>query len=304
MQENNIDPKVTENAEENDDISTGRTISVKRMAQLLGIGKTESYWLLNKHFFKSVQIYGHTRIDMESFNQWYDSQVKYQIAGGRPPGRLLREVSFSPKEIAEELGISEAYVYELIDKYQIPVSTFDYLKRVMKKDFYAWYNNQTRFRTKADRQRDAVLEKNTITMPEMARILGVSRNEVYKILKRKENLEYLVVVIVADRKRITKQSFENWYASQSEYKKVSERFVVDDPVRQERWRQNFESSNPEYYTIREAAEKYDIPKSNIYYWIRSGKVYSVTKDKMTLLPRRSFDLWMKQMRKEKKWHQS
>ena len=164
MQENNIDPKVTENAEENDDISTGRTISVKRMAQLLGIGKTESYWLLNKHFFKTVQIYGHTRIDMESFNQWY--------------------------------------------------------------------------------------------------------------------------------------------ASQSEYKKVSERFVVDDPVRQERWRQNFESSDPEYYMIREAAEKYDISKSNIYYWIRSGKVYSVTKDKMTLLPRRSFDLWMKQMRKEKKWHQS
>lgn len=304
MQENNIDPKVTENAEDNDDISTGRTISVKRMAQLLGIGKTESYWLLNKHFFKTVQIYGHTRIDMESFNQWYDSQVKYQIAGGRPPGRLLREVSFSPKEIAEELGISEAYVYELIDKYQIPVSTFDYLKRVMKKDFYAWCNNQTRFRTKADRQREAVLERNTITMPEMARILGVSRSEVYKILKRKEKLEYLIVVIVADRKRITKQSFENWYASQSEYKKVSERFVVDDPVRQERWRQNFESSDPEYYTIREAAEKYGIPKSNIYYWIRSGKVYSVTKDKMTLLPRRSFDLWMKQMRKEKKWHQS
>ena len=29
----------------------------------------------------------------------------------------------------------------------------------MKKDFYAWYNNQTRFRTKADRQRDAVLEE-------------------------------------------------------------------------------------------------------------------------------------------------
>lgn len=184
---NNIDPKVTELIEKLKKKKGKPTMSVMEMGRMLGLQKNDSYWLVNKRFFKTVQINGKTRVDMESFNRWYDSQVKYQIVGGRPPGSLLRELSFSPREMAEELGVSEAYVYEIIEMNNIPVTTVDYLKRVMKKDFYAWYQSQTHFRTKADREKDARLERASMTMPEMARLLGVPRSEVYRILNLKKN---------------------------------------------------------------------------------------------------------------------
>ena len=119
MQENNIDPKITELLEKIHKKDAKPTMSVMEMGKMLGLQKTDSYWLVNKRFFKTVQVNGKTRVDMESFNRWYDSQVKYQIVGGRPPGSLLRELSFSPKEMADELGISEAYVYEVIDQYNM-----------------------------------------------------------------------------------------------------------------------------------------------------------------------------------------
>ena len=223
---NNIDPKVTEMIEKLAKKKGKPTMSVREMGRMLGLQKTDSYWLVNKRFFKTVQINGKTRVDMESFNRWYDSQVKYQIVGGRPPGSLLRELSFSPREMAEELGVSEAYVYEIIEMNNIPVTTVDYLKRVMKKDFYAWYQSQTHFRTKADREKDAGLERDSMTMPEMARLLGVPCSEVYRILSLKKNRGIFEIITVGDKKRITKESFEKWYAGQSQYKKDIGSFII------------------------------------------------------------------------------
>ena len=293
MQENNINPKVTELLEKIQKKNAKPTMSVMEMGKTLGLQKTDSYRLVNKRFFKTMQVNGKTRVDMESFNRWYDSQVKYQIVGGRPPGSLIRELSFSPKEMADELGISEAYVYEVIDQYNIPVTTFDYLKRVMKKDFYAWYQSQSHFRTKADREKDAALERDSITMPEMGRILGIPRSEVYRILSLKKNRGIFEIVVAGDKKRITKESFEKWYATQAEYKKVPERFLIDAAERESRWRKNYRRADPDYYTIGEAAEKFGIPRATIYRWVKKDKVYSERIDTMLLLPRKSFDLWVK-----------
>lgn len=282
-------------------------MSVMEMGRMLGLQKTDSYWLVNKRFFKTVQINGKTRVDMESFNRWYDSQVKYQIVGGRPPGSLLRELSFSPREMAEELGVSEAYVYEIIEMNNIPVTTVDYLKRVMKKDFYAWYQSQTHFRTKADREKDAGLERDSMTMPEMARLLGVPRSEVYRILNLKKNRGIFEIITVGDKKRITKESFEKWHAGQSQYKKLPERFLLDEQERETRSRKEYRSPDPDYYTIGEAVEKYGIPRASIYRWVKTGKVFAKRVDRMLLLPKKSFDLWVKQNIRGKEidlWRQS
>lgn len=48
-----------------------RTMSVPEMRKLLGLKKTESYWLVHRKFFKT-EIIGETmRIDLESFEKWY-----------------------------------------------------------------------------------------------------------------------------------------------------------------------------------------------------------------------------------------
>ena len=61
-----------------------------------------------------------------------------------------------------------------------------------------------------------------MTMPEMARLLLISRKEVYGILSSPRNVGVFEYEIIADRKRVTKESFERWYASQSDYRTIED----------------------------------------------------------------------------------
>ncbi len=55
------------------------TMSVREMQHLLGLGKTDSYWLLHKNFFEVILINDKMRIVISSFEKWYASQVKYHM---------------------------------------------------------------------------------------------------------------------------------------------------------------------------------------------------------------------------------
>ena len=68
-------------------------MSVPEMRKLLGLKKTDSYWLVHKNFFKTEVIGGMMRIDLVSFEKWYANQVKYKKVDGEEPGKELREMS-------------------------------------------------------------------------------------------------------------------------------------------------------------------------------------------------------------------
>ena len=53
------------------------TMSFREMQHLLGLGKTESYWLLHKNFFEVILINDKMRIVISSFERWYANQIKY-----------------------------------------------------------------------------------------------------------------------------------------------------------------------------------------------------------------------------------
>lgn len=53
------------------------TMSVREMQHLLGLGKTESYWLIHKNFFEVIQINEKMRVVISSFEKWYANQIKY-----------------------------------------------------------------------------------------------------------------------------------------------------------------------------------------------------------------------------------
>ena len=59
------------------------------------------------------------------------------------------------------------------------------------------------------------MEAETLTMPEIARELYITRKDVYNILAKKENQDIFEIVVIADKKRITRESFERWYVGQS-----------------------------------------------------------------------------------------
>ena len=82
-------------------------MSVKEMGDLLGIRKTDRYWLVHKNVFETSTIRGKMWVNIESFEKWYANQVKYRKVTGEEPGLELKEWSLSPRDIAQLLEIPE-----------------------------------------------------------------------------------------------------------------------------------------------------------------------------------------------------
>jgi len=198
--------------------TTKTTMSVREMRQLLGLGKTDSYWLLHKNLFEVILINDKMRIVISSFEKWYANQVKYHKVNGPPPGEELCKRSYSILEVAEILKVDSDTVYTLIRQGKLKAETVDFWMRIPKEEFERWYRSQSRHRTTADRERDREIEAQTISIPEMAKLLGAPREKVYWILDCKKYRDCFVIERVADRRRITKTSFEIWLNSQSTYR--------------------------------------------------------------------------------------
>lgn len=197
------------------------TMSVREMGDLLGLRKTETYWLIHKNAFTTLMVDGKMRIDIESFEHWYENQTHYHKVTGEKPGQSVSADSYSIQEIADMLGLCKAHVYDVLIAHRIKTIVVDHQKRVLKKTFEMWHASQSWYRTPEDRERDCALEEASISMPEFGRMLNLDKRETYVVID--SIADQLDFVVIADRRRITKESFERWYASQSEYVKITDR---------------------------------------------------------------------------------
>ena len=270
-------------------------ISVLEMGRRLGLKKVESYWLAHKGFFTIVKVAGVMRVDLKSFERWYAGQVKYHKVNGEPPGKRLRRQSYSVKDIGEMLGVSESTVYQIMNKAGIQPVLVDYWKRFPKRDFDKWYRSQTRYRTQEDKKRDEELENASFSMPDMARLLDITRQEVYSILRFDPRADVLEIIVIADRKRITKKSFDEWYAGQKKYLKPADRNKYPDYIpkptyqdqlymdhldrKRKRQKKNLTetkaaehiSANADYLTIEQAAKMANRSEKTILSWINEKR---------------------------------
>ena len=163
------------------------TMSVREMQHLLGLGKTDSYWLLHKNFFEVILINDKMRIVISSFEKWYANQVKYHKVNGSPPGEELCKRSYSVLEVAEILKVDSDTVYTLVRQGKLKAETVDFwMTDFRKRNLSVGIGQQSRHRTAADRERDREIEAQTISIPEMAKLLGIPREKVYWILDCKK----------------------------------------------------------------------------------------------------------------------
>lgn len=282
---------------------TKTTMSVREMGRLLGLKKVESYWLVHKEFFETKLVGGKMRVVIASFERWYDSQIKYHKVTGEPPGKRLRQESYSAKDIAEILGVSDDVAYYIINRYKLPTILVDYWKRVPREAFETWYASQSKYRTLEDQEKDAELERHSMTMPEMARLLDVPRKTVYEIMRSERGRKTLQVIELAGKKRVLTRSFDIWYAGQTVYLKPEDRVAhpeaanihyadclksrTDSP---HKIRPASTSSNPVFLTIDEAALISGSDRKRIYRWIRQKRFPVIRSGKRTVrIPRREFE---------------
>lgn len=253
------------------------TMSVREMRELLGLRKTDSYWLVHRGFFETILVEGKMRIVIESFEKWYANQIKWKKVNGDPPGEELRANSYSVHEIAELLGVNDSNIYEMLKRTGLETFTVGTWMRVRKDVFEEWYRNQNHYRTAEDRERDAGIEEATITMPEMARLLLISWKDVYTILASPKNAGAFEYVYVGDKKRITKESFETWYSGQTKYRKLCDRSPEEqleiETKRKQAVRPRLKvPANKPVYTIQETAILLDLTYREVGEMVRTGEL--------------------------------
>ena len=298
-------------------------ISVKEMGDLLGLKKTERYWLVHKNVFETKTIIGKMWVDIATFENWYANQLKYKKVSGEQPGKKIREWSYSVRDISQMLGICEAGAYDLIKRKAIETIIIDDRIRVSKKAFQKWYVDQTHYRTREDRLIDAQLEKTTLSLPQIAALLGISRNKVYSILRDNRYRSFFEIIVVADRRRVTKNSFAAFLKGQDRYRLCTE---VDDKHVEFRDRKNkcrkkeydgrtavqsdllkevtalqalsemnagiHESAGPAYISFAEAASRASMSRQAISRYAQEGCFELCRIGKVVRISRNSFERWL------------
>ncbi|MCI7450824.1 MAG: helix-turn-helix domain-containing protein, partial [Blautia sp.] len=193
--------------------------------------------------------------------------------------------------------------YEIMNKFKDDIIIIDYWKRLPAEVFWKWYEGQNRYRTKEDRDRDKEIESATMSMPEMARALGVTRSKIYGILRNPKYAEHFELVIVADRKRYTKEGFEKFLASQDEYKrpvkkktKKVEKDSDQKPVQEDSFtkvRETVKLDSSSVLTLDQAAAMAGVAKATVSKWCSKRYFPNVKQGKVVRIPAETYKEWLR-----------
>ncbi len=125
------------------------SMSVIEMGKSLGLGKTESYWLVYKEQFETRFVAGKMRVMVESFERWYANQLHYKKISGELPGKELLKRTMTVPTMAKLLGIKEANAYELIHRLHFRSVKTEYSSQrllIDKATFNEWLKKQTHYK--------------------------------------------------------------------------------------------------------------------------------------------------------------
>ena len=149
-------------------------MSVPEMRRLLGLKKTDSYWLVHRNFFQTYIVNGQMRVDIASFEKWYANQVKHKKVNGEEPGAELMKSSYSFRDAANLLGIHSSNLYEIWRDQNLKTITVDFTKRIPIEVFEEWYEHQIMYQKVGRMPTITDLEKDYIRLQEAAALAGVS----------------------------------------------------------------------------------------------------------------------------------
>ena len=266
-----------------------KTMSVPEMRKLLGLKKTESYWLVHRNFFKTEIIGGVMRIDIESFEKWYANQVKHKKVNGEAPGKELKKTSYSFQEAANLLGVNNANLYEIWKKENRKTITVDFVMRIPKEEFEKWYEQQDVYK-KADKMPTiSDMEKDYIRFEEATMILDVMESEMLKLIRTSEYRNLFDIRIFNNKKWISRKSFQLFLNAQNEYciKKEDNETVADDTV----------AETKQYISRQEAAELAGVTASTITKWMQMKKFSCTGAGNVLRIHRMEFLNWLDENRK-------
>ncbi len=121
------------------------TMSVPDLRRILGLGKTATYRLVNQCYFKTYIVFGVMRVDVKSFEEWYEGQFHYKKVNGERPGKKYGN-TIGPSTVAKVLGIPRGTANDLMNNGLVEYIKVDGYRRIIRESFDVWYVNQSKYK--------------------------------------------------------------------------------------------------------------------------------------------------------------
>lgn len=273
----------------NKDPKLKNTMSVPEMRRLLGLKKTESYWLVHRNFFETRIIDGRMRVDLESFEKWYANQVKHKKVNGEEPGAELLKTSYSFMDAANLLGIHNSNLYEIWRRENLETITVDSVKRIPVDVFERWYENQIMYQ-KADRMPTLTdLEADYIPLQEAAGLLGITKEKLSVITRASRYKDIFEIRVYDNKKWISKKSFQQFLNAQNVYQVIKEP-EKEMPTSEE------SMETKEFISRQEAAVLAGVTSGTITKWVQLERFPCVGAGRVLRIYRKEFLQWLKEYR--------
>ena len=273
----------------NKDPKLKNTMSVPEMRRLLGLKKTESYWLVHRNFFETRIIDGRMRVDLESFEKWYANQVKHKKVNGEEPGAELLKTSYSFMDAANLLGIHNSNLYEIWRRENLETITVDSVKRIPVDVFERWYENQIMYQ-KADRMPTLTdLEADFIPLQEAAGLLGITKEKLSVITRASRYKDIFEIRVYDNKKWISKKSFQQFLNAQNVYQVIKEP-EKEMPTSEE------SMETKEFISRQEAAALAGVTSATITKWVQLERFPCVGAGRVLRIYRKEFLQWLKEYR--------
>ena len=240
-----------------------RTMSVPEMRKLLGIKKTESYWLVHKNYFKTELINGTMRVDIASFEKWYANQTKHKKVTGEKPGAQLCAASYSFRDVANMLGEYDGTIYDLWNRKGLPTVTVNYRKRIPREIFDSWYENQNEYHKVDGPATIEEIEEKFILFREAAAMLKMSNEELLTLIRKGKYKDLLEMRMFDNKRWISRRGFQDFLNLHDQYKIRQAKNESGSGI-------NKFLSQKQYISKEEAARIAGVSKSTVAKWALKG----------------------------------
>lgn len=240
-----------------------RTMSVPEMRKLLGIKKTESYWLVHKNYFKTELINGTMRVDIASFEKWYANQTKHKKVTGEKPGAQLCAASYSFRDVANMLGEYDGTIYDLWNRKGLPTVTVNYRKRIPREIFDSWYEKQNEYHKVDGPATIEEIEEKFILFREVAAMLKMSNEELLTIIRKGKYKDLLEMRMFDNKRWISRRGFQDFLNLHDQYKIRQAKNESGSGI------SKF-LSQKQYISKEEAARIAGVSKSTVAKWALKG----------------------------------
>lgn len=240
-----------------------RTMSVPEMRKLLGVKKTESYWLVHKNYFKTELINGTMRVDIASFEKWYANQTKHKKVTGEKPGAQLCATSYSFRDVANMLGEYDGTIYDLWNRKGLPTVTVNYRKRIPREIFDSWYENQNEYHKVDGPAAIEEIEEKFILFREAAAMLKMSNEELLTLIRKGKYKDLLEMRMFDNKRWISRRGFQDFLNLHDQYKIRQAKNESGSGI------SKF-LSQKQYISKEEAARIAGVSKSTVAKWALKG----------------------------------